>query len=954
MSEKSVSSLKSVEEEYADFIKERIQKSGGSIQFQHLTGHLSQLDFRVREALGTSKSELMKFIRKHKNLFSIDEHGIVTVNSSIISVQKEKSKNGSYDSSSESGGSLPFNINDGEGIVVRIFPTYGFINAQKPFKTSVYFTPANFNDKEKTLLTDFNGLFIGRKVCFNAIKGNMNYESKYRATSVWFAPVSDDEEKPTIPNTRKKRETGLYDGNFLDGFGEIQKIFPSVGFIIIDGDIKNTVFFHRHNVCKFKNVMDLTKVLKEGDVVNFKAIRSTKKEARARWEATQVWLKKERSTKLKNGDLDSDLDDTLDVESRKSSTQNRSLKKENGDVKKDKATPQMIKNTAGKISPNNKGTVITFGKNLEELVDADSSLFYVHGNQVTDVCWEFSDGQDVYFDAVEIKSAPYWKAVLVWVGEKPDVVLPTCIGDFSAFIDDDDDLDDIPESGSCTSKTSEISVLSEVSIDSSSKKSEDFKQNQRSSSYDNRQKLADKSFSSEILKSSTHSSQRLSSNANYAPFRKSKDLKQKYSLAGSGEKKKYSYAPHSDNEISNYRKSFDSAASLNKSDLIQDELPPTGSEENVENFKKFSFCDSSTLDHSETLNWGDTPYPDDENSENLDTEVFEDCNHSVSDSNNFNKENKQKEIPETKKDLLSVGNKFIKVFEAKADAHNLEENYANIVVESDLMNEPVASESEKKASIKRFQDIDGKITKVYHRYAEMENSLLKKPAAFFWNELYRNGVSVLDHFDDLREVIKIGDIVKFDCFEIVDDFGDFCQKVTVVWSGPKPKIELMTPEQYIKQNNMSVTIVEAKADEKQDEVISESIRLLNKESEAPQKFLSVVYSDEVSSDTEQSVSIHSEMNSLKEQASLYLYQENAVYKSRYVSEPKELNYDVASSSTSNRKQLIETVCEMMEHKSLFSAYSKVCLSYFFYFITVWIFVFEVFHVILVNHSSKMH
>lgn len=265
------------EVKYANFIKQRILKNGGSLKFLHITGQLSQLEHDVRVAIGSGSKELMSFLRKHEKLFAVND-GLVTLKNAPNN-QKDLLNEASTNGRKEVKNILPKKIHNVDGVVIKVHPTYGFITIREPVKATVYFTPSCFGDKTKTLLSDL-GILPGKKLKLNAVIGNLEFDSKYRATRVWIPEFVQNEVlhpkgfKPKVP---KSRETGCYDANTSEGWGKIQKIFDSYGFIMADGSSQNTIFFYKSKVCNVENVKDLTQIFNPGDLVEYKAIRSQKK-----------------------------------------------------------------------------------------------------------------------------------------------------------------------------------------------------------------------------------------------------------------------------------------------------------------------------------------------------------------------------------------------------------------------------------------------------------------------------------------------------------------------------------------------------------------------------------------------------------------------------------------------------------------------------------------------------
>ncbi|PRD25000.1 UNVERIFIED_CONTAM: hypothetical protein NCL1_42181 [Trichonephila clavipes] len=847
------------EVKYAEFIKQRILKNGGSLKFLHISGQLSQLEHDVRVAIGAGTKELMSFLRKHEKLFAIND-GLVTLQKAPNN-KKDLPDYASINGRSEIKSRLPQSIHDVDGIVIKVHPTYGFITIKEPVKATVYFTPACFGDRTKTLLSDL-GILPGKKVKLNAKLGNTEFDSKYRATKVWVPEFVQNEVlhpkgfKPQVPKTR---ETGCYDANTSEGWGKIQKVFESFGFIMADGSSQNTVFFYKNQVCNVENVKDLTKILSPGDLVEYKAIRSQKSE-KARWEATKVWIRKNLNTKKQN------LND-------------KSVKEDNKSSKESK----MMLNQKGKIYPHTKGNVIKFGENESQLADADSCVFFLHEVKVEDVGWEFSDGDAITFDGMKIKSAPGYKALLAWVGKKPNFVLPTDLGDFSGL--SDGDVNNVSEDESCISKASE---LSETNSDLSGKQrnniyssTSSLVSNSSRNSYQSRSRTND---TPGHLNNKSYSNNSLSSQ--HSQFNQRKRNRSQSNKFGHGRNNKSS----SENSLSYQQKKFhDIKSKASSKESLNSESSDLG------------YCLKPNPDLYKS--WGDTPYRDlddeKQNDNNVDSDSKEDYYQDISvrsgkSSANFKSRKSGSYFEETIETCVISGNKsnseedFTDVRESNekysVSNKNPEDSTLGIISRSDRFAELLLSEDDFSVAldgvnetsvlkeedgeredddvssacsgsecdevhfqknppyIKRFLGLNGKIKKVFCKYAEIENEMLKKPGTFFWKDLFHNGVPVSDKFDDLNEVLAPGQLVKFNCIEIVDNLGCCFLKVTVAWKGDKkPQITEMTSQEFVSQNGLHVTAEEELVCSSFQGAAVKSMRHLNKksDSEPQQKFLMV-------------------------------------------------------------------------------------------------------------------
>ncbi|GFS58492.1 uncharacterized protein NPIL_420331 [Nephila pilipes] len=854
------------EVKFAEFIRQRILINGGSLKFLHITGQLSQLEHDVRVAIGAGPKELMSFLRNHTNIFAVND-GLVTLQKAPVN-QKDLPNHASVNGKTEIKNKLPKALTDVDGIVIKVLPTYGFITVKEPVKATVYFTPACFKDKTKTLLSDLD-ILPGKKVKLNAVIGNLEFDSKYRATRVWTPKVVKNEVlhpegfKPKVPKTR---ETGCFDANTSEGWGKIQKVFESFGFIMADGSSNNTVFFHKDHVCNVENVKDLTKIFNPDDLVEYKAVRSQKKNDKARWVATKVWIKKNINP----------IKQVSHKEDKKSHKEDKKSAKES----------IMMLNQTGKIYPHTKGVVIKFGMNESQLADADSCVFFLHEVKVEDVGWEFSDGDAINFDGMKIKSAPGYKALLAWVGKKPNFVLPTDLGDFSGFSDGDVNI--VSEDESCVSKASETS-----------KANSDLLGKQRNDVY---------SSTSSLVSNSSRNSNQSKSRTNNKP-RHLNNKANSYSSSNSISSQRSVFNERNQNRghSKNFRHGRNSKSSSETSSSYQKKKFNNKSKASSrESLNSISSDLNNSLKPNPDLykNWGDTPYPDcDDNIQNDNDgdinskadyfqgissksskspsnlnsgncspyleESNEACDASDNRSNgeegfierfesNKNYLGSSKNPEDLTLGILSRSDRFAELLLSEDDFSDAVENVNETTVikddESEIGDEnaPPASlndeydkvnpEKESEAYIKRFLDLEGKIKKVFCKYAEIENEMLRRPGTFFWKDFYHNGAPVSDKFDDLNEVLTAGQLVKFNCIEIIDDVGCCFLKVTVAWKGDKkPQIHEITSQEFISQNDLHVTAEEELVCSESHRTAVESVRHLNEKNDAvpERKFLTV-------------------------------------------------------------------------------------------------------------------
>ncbi|KAG8195011.1 hypothetical protein JTE90_008183 [Oedothorax gibbosus] len=910
------SHLDKTEAAYAEFIKEKIEKAGGQIKFQHIPGHLSQLDLSVREAIGSSPLDLRKFLKKHNELFTVDPEGFVTFQKPSGAPTENKSRNSRIDNNDNSNdvqSLFPPTLKEVPGVVIKVLPMYGFIAIKNPVKTSVYFTPNNVIDKGVKLNNDDKGLFLtdipdflpGKKVLINATKANTKLEAKYRATRVWTP--SDVKNEVLVPDGFKPKvsKDGLYDPVSIEGSGKIQKVFDNFGFITNDSTQEN-IFFHKAKVSNVQNVMNLAKVFAPGDSVEFIAIRSSKKDKNVKWEASKVWFKKGK-TQLFKMDSSKKVSSDCDLQSQKSGK---------------KSFHQLLENEPGKVYPHSDSIVIKFGKQDAELADADSCPFYVHGTISNDVCWEFSDADKINFDAVRIKVAPGWKALLAWVGNRPNIDLN--LDDFIELSDDDSasvNKKIISDKNTKVFENSEFSKMSRRNCSSDrSKVSRPGSANSRvsnSRSKSRSRSSIDKDYdlnSSNRSKTFTPSSVASQYSNSRSKSRSRSSIDKDYDLNSSNTSKRFtpsSVASQYSNSRSNSksRSSVDRDYDLNSEDTMSTvsgdsrtntftrtrrrqrrprhnasnviqkvssyssltddvglESDDSYSNQDTVEFRNsnVSRSDSGTnilstatlkasssfesLDLKECLkpnneyqNWGDTPYPDEDQISTAGEDISCPNNDNRKHDNNLNPVKNSSE----KKSSSQI--QFLKemfrdeenddFFDAVQDNEAIDaevkpqkpvgessnvsnvdpENtdslnaFADIMNQTDSEKEPVP-EKKHSPSVKFLTNLEGTILNVYCKYADINHPKLVRPVCVLWSDLYHDGVPVADKFDDMKEIIERDQTIKFNCIQVVDDEGASWQKVTIAWRGQKPNVTDMTPQKYIRENFLKVSVPESDFD----------------------------------------------------------------------------------------------------------------------------------------------
>ncbi|XP_013792752.1 uncharacterized protein LOC106476656 [Limulus polyphemus] len=279
------------EKQLIEFWTEKVHRFG-CISLQNLTGHASQLSAEARNAFGTSKTALKKFLSQHPDVFYIDNKNNVWPALSkrektfpvSVSDHKEEINTENVDENQwqDISESLD-NICESVGKIYRLFPVYGFITITQPVKTTVYFDVGTFEDGTKSKLYEYN-IKPEDVVYLNAKRGPEGCEAHFRATKVW---------RPGYNLNIEDKNVSDLENRILNGHGVIQNIFNRYGFIQQDNQLHRTVFFHIRDIENptGEHFDKLEDVLKKGEKVGFHAVPSSLKNSIAKWQATSVFIK---------------------------------------------------------------------------------------------------------------------------------------------------------------------------------------------------------------------------------------------------------------------------------------------------------------------------------------------------------------------------------------------------------------------------------------------------------------------------------------------------------------------------------------------------------------------------------------------------------------------------------------------------------------------------------------
>lgn len=154
----------------------------------------------VRNAVGTTRDDQMRFLRRHQNIFTTTQDGAICLK------QTESSANNNAGSGSPgSGGGGAGASTSGAvsaaalaqtepslicqfGIVMKVFPRFGIVDngnsEQVFFDADVFHFPAASAAPEMSALLT-KSLQIGDHVCFNAVLGPKGASAKWKAVDVW-------------------------------------------------------------------------------------------------------------------------------------------------------------------------------------------------------------------------------------------------------------------------------------------------------------------------------------------------------------------------------------------------------------------------------------------------------------------------------------------------------------------------------------------------------------------------------------------------------------------------------------------------------------------------------------------------------------------------------------------------------------------------------------------------
>ncbi|KAL1483419.1 hypothetical protein MTO96_033204 [Rhipicephalus appendiculatus] len=428
------------------YLKKRIETNQG-ISISKLPGHMAQLPPDVRAKHGGNEEAIRKFMEKHPEVFLIDKSGRVFLRPASSPKRTAPVEVAAEEVTALCGVS---------GKVLRIFPNFGFITVEQPFKTTVYFDVKGFEDNRHTTLTSA-GLSEGDCVILDATK-SVGHKASFKATRVEriekaVASVSKPTKEPSVDE----------DDRLCNQSGIIHTVKPDFGFITFGPKKKSCAFFHSSVVDKAltKGSRNLADILTTNDRVRFDAKPDCKGSKWVKWKATRVWcaapemdgaagseadsgdevFMSEDEAEIKsilNGDSDSESSD-VDVRDYPvgfpdwEDNAPRNPPHPGAESSAEKPVLWSSRRTLSGI----KGILFKQSDNVGCVCSVDGmatahvviSTVYNAGRQIKsfdELPWssEVKEGVEVFFDAVEDDNR--WLATLVWTGDRPPKLPVKC------------------------------------------------------------------------------------------------------------------------------------------------------------------------------------------------------------------------------------------------------------------------------------------------------------------------------------------------------------------------------------------------------------------------------------------------------------------------------------------------------------------------------------------------
>ncbi|KAH6921871.1 hypothetical protein HPB50_005602 [Hyalomma asiaticum] len=431
------------------YLKKRIEANQG-ISISKLPGHMSQLPPDVRAKYGGNEEAIRKFLEEHSGVFVIDKSDRV-----FLRPVPSPARMTALEVTTEEVTAL-CNVS---GKVLRIFPNFGFLTVEQPFKTTVYFDLKSFEEGRHTTLVS-SGLSEGDCVTLDATR-SVGHKASFKATRV--ERIGNGAATPSSTSKPAKEPSADGDNRLRNQSGIIHTVKPGYGFITFGPKKKNCAFFHSSVVDKAltKGNKNLADILTTKDRVHFDATPDDSKGSKwVKWKATRVWRVPPELDSAVNSDTDSGdevfmSEDEADMESilkDDSDTESSDVNVEDYPV----GYPDWEDNPEKPLPPGDqsseKKSVSWTSRRMLSMI---KGIFFKQSDKVGYVCsldgnatacvvipvvyhmgaqiksfdelpWSSGIEQlvEVFFDAVE--DDDMWVATLVWTGERPPRLPVNC------------------------------------------------------------------------------------------------------------------------------------------------------------------------------------------------------------------------------------------------------------------------------------------------------------------------------------------------------------------------------------------------------------------------------------------------------------------------------------------------------------------------------------------------
>lgn len=566
------------------------------------------------------------------------------------------------------------------------------------------------------------------------------------------------------------------------GEGTIEKISAKYAIIRAIRPIETFVYFTPHEYGAKNDCLFIDLDLEIRCNVFFNAVYGLN-QYEIEYRATKVWRELDASFRNDMGikTIRNYPENETDSKERRNHANDPSVCSEKN--RKDIVNKDVIENEPGKIYPYRNGAIIKFGKDYAERADAKSSRFYLLGCEIFEMIdMEFSEGDDIMFDGTKIDGKD-WKAVLVWSGEKPNVKINTKV---------------VNERRSRVREVSKSPPPPKRPVSKASSKNYD-----EPAQYKEKKSLSQKKENNVVMKKNIPLDRPSTNTKRYHGTDRPESSQVSRSSHGRSPHKRSKNRTRS----SVSKKDNFCAASKNKDNR----------QKNIPEYKKkssFKFNNDGSHRFSSRESVSDMTF----------------------DSNQDTSDDDRREIQ------ASSQKRNRKFLQECGSPEN--ESDCKLTDSDGEENKIVSSSSEsninKCASIKKFYQIKGNIVKLYCKFAIVASRQTPEGLDFVLSAFFIDGKSVEEqNVIDLKEVIKVGDSIKFNYFQIVDDKGDVYHKVTAAWIGPQPEIEETTPEEYIRECDLSVSVnCEFDNECREEEAMQQCSTVSSTQSENTPEFLS--------------------------------------------------------------------------------------------------------------------